>query len=221
MPFRDSIQKVIGTYFAAVTKEEFIYNGITYQPRHLSVSPLLLRGYTCPEGCGGCCPRFSLDYLPQEPHPNAARERLVRFNDKDYRIFSDMQLDHDDHHCRNLIKQNGRCGIYHYRPFSCDFELIRFFKSEEENEYHLSQQLFGRGWNFLRVDDQRGALCEMTEVTTETRNEVVRKLVRLELWTDYFGIKTWVPEILDWIHSGQTHQTIHFNLPRSGRLFKI
>ena len=218
MPLRDSLNKIIGVYFSCVTKEKFDYEGIIYEPRPLSVSPLLFRGFTCPVGCGGCCPRFSLDYLPDETCPEQVKERLVKFNGKEYKIFSDMQLDHNNHHCRNLNMTDGRCGIYLKRPFSCDFELIRFFQSESDEGNRMSQQLFGRGWAFLRVDNQRGALCDMTEVTKETRNEVIRKLNRLKDWTDYFELQTWVPEILSWAESGQTHETIHFNLKSKSSL---
>lgn len=200
MPFTDSLDKIVRVYFASVTKEEFEYKGVKHAPKSLTVSPLLLRGFTCPVGCGGCCPRFSLDYLPSENRTEKAQARLVEFNGKQLEIYSDLQNDHDDHFCRNLNKTDGRCGIYLQRPFSCDFELIRFFVAEDSTR--LSQQLFGRGWQFLRIDDDRGALCTMTPVDKDTIADVIRKLNRLKQWTDYFGISTWVPEILHWIDRG-------------------
>jgi Fe-S-cluster containining protein len=41
------------------------------------------------------------------------------------------QLANDSKHCRHLQRETGRCGIYHVRPFTCDFELIRTLQSEE------------------------------------------------------------------------------------------
>lgn len=195
--FTDSVDKIVTVYLSSVTKESFSYKGKVYDPKPLFVSSNILRGFTCPIGCGGCCPRFSLDYLPFEKRPESATIRKIGINDTEVVIYSDLQADHQDHFCRNLNKTDGRCGIYLQRPFSCDFELIRFFQSDESTR--LSQQLFGRGWQFLRIDGDRGALCEITPTDPETTKEVVRKLHRLESWAVYFGLTNKVPEILTWI----------------------
>jgi hypothetical protein len=193
----DSIDKIVTSYFAPLTKVPFTYKGKLYEPKALKVSPLLLRGYTCPEGCGGCCPRFSLDYLPDEPHPEGVNPRVIPFDDREVIVYSDRQRDHTNHHCRNLNKENGRCGIYERRPFSCDFELIRTLTFESADTPNtLTQKLFGRGWALKRVDEVRGAMCEMTPVTEASRAEVVRKLKRLLAWTQHFGIETWTDEII-------------------------
>src|SRR5271155_2717133 len=99
MPFTDSIDKVVSVYFRAVTKVNFQYKEVIYEPRDLTVSPLLLRGYTCPVGCGGCCPRFSLDFLPSEERPDYINtKRLIPFDGKMIEIYSDMQLDREGEH---------------------------------------------------------------------------------------------------------------------------
>lgn len=197
--FTDSIDKIIQVYFASVNLDSFTYKGRTFIVKPLYVSPNILRGFTCPIGCGGCCPRFSLDYLPMEEKPDNATARKIKIDDREVEIFSDLQEDHQDHFCRNLNKTDGRCGIYLKRPFSCDFELIRFFQSDDSTR--VSQQLFGRGWQFLRIDDGRGAKCEITPADQETTKETIRKLKRLETWTHHFGISTKVPRILDWINN--------------------
>jgi Fe-S-cluster containining protein len=209
----DSVDKIITRYFAAVTRDVFTYKGNTYRPRALKVSPLLLRGYTCPAGCGGCCPRFSLDYLPQEvvddKAPKGVEPRLIQFDKKAVLVYSDQQLDHKNHHCRYLMK-DGRCANHPTRPFSCDFELIRTLHFESGPDV-LTQKLFGRGWSFKRVDGERGALCSMTPITDETRDDVVRKLERLKAWTDHFGIATWLPDLLQIIKMGRLHEPVIFD----------
>jgi Fe-S-cluster containining protein len=152
--------------------------------------------------CGGCCPRFSLDYLPTEPKPNNTSARIVEFNYKEFTIYSDMQKDHSNKKCRNLRMDDGRCNIHTVRPFSCDFELIRFLISSnpEKRKNVLTQKLFGRGWMMQRVDGERGALCEMTPIDLETVTDVIRKLNRLKDWTTYFNIKTKTDIIIDWIN---------------------
>lgn len=199
MPHRDSIDK-IATYFARVTREPFTYKGKTYEPRRLTVSPMLFRGYTCPSHCGACCTKFSLDYLLDEDAPMEVVLRQVVFNDKPFVIVSDLQEDNEGHHCRRLDQTNGRCLIYEHRPFSCDFELMRFLEFDDHGM--LTQKLYGRGWNMLRIDNERGAQCEMTKVTKETTKEVVRKLYRLKHWLDYFEIKSCIVPLIKWAETG-------------------
>lgn len=218
MPQRDSLDKIIGTYFACVNAEPFTYKGHEYGVKPLRVSPDIFRGYTCPAICAGCCVRFSLDYLPTERHPHALalEQRHVNVNGKDFLVWSDMQKDHDDHYCRNVSKETGRCAVHGRHPFSCDFELIRFLEAQDTKirtrnpksgipkaRYNmLTQKLYGRGWNMLRVDGVRGARCEMTPVTKETTAEVVRKLKRLQKWMDYFEVSSRLDKIIKWAETG-------------------
>jgi hypothetical protein len=67
--FVDTMDKIVH-YFYGLTTKSFIYKGRKYDPKPLYISPLLLRGYTCPDHCAGCCLKFSLDYLPFEQTPD-------------------------------------------------------------------------------------------------------------------------------------------------------
>lgn len=207
---QDSVEKIIQRYFATVTIRAFRFKGLLYKPKVLKVSPLLLRDYTCPPGCGGCCFKFSLDYLPSEDKPPGTKKRTVVFNGKDVEIWTDWQEGNPGVRCTHLIEQSGRCGIYPVRPFTCDFELIRTLQgvSEGNVENRLTQKLFGRGWSYPRTDGGKGALCEMTPVSEKSVAEVVRKLERLKAWTDHFGLEhTWIPTILNVIKRNHlTHQ---------------
>jgi hypothetical protein len=201
MPYVDSVDKIIQSYVSAVTAEPFDYKGNRYFPKLLVVSPDLFRGYTCPAGCGGCCHiRFSLDYLPSDELPYEMDWRYVTVNRKRFRIYSDLQEDRKtERACRNLRARDGRCGIHGKHPFSCDFELIR--PLHYHDHVRLTSKLFGRGWNMLRVDGERGALCEMLPPTRETISEVRRKLERLEQWCQHFQIATRIPNILEWVET--------------------
>jgi Fe-S-cluster containining protein len=200
MPHADSIDKIVSVYLAAVCKKAFRYKGLSYHPKPLVVSPLIFRGFSCPVQCGGCCPRFSLDYLPYEKKPYALEAREVEVNGRTLSVMSDLQKDHRDHFCRNLDRATGRCTIHGRHPFSCDFELIRFIRYEER--VIQTQKLFNRGWAMIRVDGGRGARCEMLPATSETMSEVLRKLRRLKEWADFFGINTHLPTIIDWVPRG-------------------
>jgi len=209
MAQRDSLDKVIGTYLACVTTRPFTYKDRVYTPKPLRVSPMIFRGFTCPAGCAGCCPRFSLDYLPDEDKPAGLvlEPRLVKIDDREVTVLSDLQKDHDDYHCRNVIRTPGelfgRCGIHGRQPFSCDFELMRFLESSsDERPNQFTQKLFGRGWAMLRVDGERGAKCSMTPADAETTRDVLRRLRRLKQWCEHFGIDHKVDSIIEWAEWG-------------------
>lgn len=198
MAERDTLDKIVESYFAAITSHPFTYKGKTYEPAPLRVSPGLLRGFTCPAGCGGCCPKFSLDYLPYEAMPYEMTERIVNFNGKEISVFSDMQKDNKHFKCKNLDLDTGRCGVHGRQPFSCDFELIRFIN--RQGTWYINEQLFSRGWAMRITDGGTGAKCTITEATVETAMDVARRIERLSEWADYFGLENHKASgILAWI----------------------
>lgn len=199
MALLDSVDKIITRYFSVVTEEPFVWKRKEYLPKPLVISPLLFRGYTCPPMCGGCCPKFSLDYLPSEKHPSSCEKRVIIFNEKKIKIFSDLQQEHSNYHCKYLNKENGRCLIHTMNPFSCDFELIRPLSFEGSKDNILTQKLFGRGWSMKRIDEKRGTLCEMTMPTEKTVDDVIRKIERLKDWSDHFRLKNKCEKILWWL----------------------
>jgi len=215
---KDSVDKIVTTYFTAITRKPFTYKGQSYFPQDVRVSPGVFRGYTCPTNCGGCCHRFSLDYLPIEPRPpgnDRFSTRLVEFNGKEFEIYSDTQQDHDDHHCINVNKKGdgpqvvdpkvglGRCQIHGHHPFTCDFELLRFsHTAKPERPNYINQRLYGRGWAMLRVDGERGAKCEMITGDPTWRADTQRRIGRLMHWADFFGLDHCLLEIIGWVATG-------------------
>jgi len=207
----DSVEKICSRYFATVAREVFTFKGKRYEPKILKVSPLLLRGYTCPPGCGGCCFKFSLDYLPSEARPGNTKKRVVEFSGRSVEIWTDWQEDNTGARCTYLAPKTGRCGIYAVRPFTCDFELIRTLQNEDDDRANvLTQKLFGRGWSYARTDGGKGALCEMTPATRDTIDDVIRKLGRLQEWTDHFKLDTWLPDLIKIIKEGRLTDQIVF-----------
>ena len=200
MAMVDSMDKVVGTYFTAVTRQPFTYKNRVYAPKPLYVAPSFFHEYRCVLNCGGCCPRFSLDYLPTDPRPESlTARRSVIVNGKEIQIFSHVQkpeasATHCDHY------QEGVCKIHGLQPFSCDFETLRFVHFKDKT--WLGVRPFGRGWNMLRGDGKRGALCEFPRVPTEfAKLEGIRKLKRLKEWTDAFELPTYLPEVIAWASS--------------------
>ncbi len=201
----DSIDKIVTKYFAALTWSPFSYKKKTYKPKLLKVSPLLLRDYTCPPQCGGCCFKFTLDYIPGEDMPKGVQKRTIEFDGRGVDVWSDLQVGNTGSRCRHLLV-DGRCGIYPKRPFSCDFELIRVL--EGPDSFLLTQKLFGRGWSYPRVDGGTGALCEMLDVNSKGAHEVHRKLGRLQAWAEHFWLPTRIPTVMEIIERGHLREQV-------------
>lgn len=152
MAQRDSLNK-INDYIEASNNEELI------------LSPMFFRDYSCPSHCGGCCPKFSLDYFEgerwekfKETYPHL----IHKFTPREVNgatVYTNYQNDNPDSKCEFLNKEDGRCGIHKSNPFSCEFELNKFVVKGKKT--YLMNKLFGRGWNMMRIDGNRGALCEM------------------------------------------------------------
>ncbi len=224
---KDSVDKIVTTYFAVITRRPFVYKDTAYFPQDVRVSPGLFRGYTCPAGCGGCCSRFSLDYLPSEPRPNGSsrlQPRVIEFNKKEYKIWSDPQTDHADHHCVNLNKEGdgpqtfdpdldpGRCQIHGKHPFTCDFELIRFSQTTKKSSpNYINQRLYGRGWQMLRIDGERGAMCEMITGDDSWKKDTLRRLGRLKDWAEYFEVDHCLNEVIGWVYQGPHDEPLIIN----------
>lgn len=149
---RDSLHKIQG-YIDATNNEELI------------LSPMFFRDYSCPSGCGGCCQKFSLDYFEGERWERFKKHypHLVsKFKKREINgatVWTNAQENNKTEKCEFLDLSNGRCNIHESNPFSCEFELNKFVVKGEKT--YLMNKLFGRGWNMLRIDGERGALCTM------------------------------------------------------------
>lgn len=202
---KDSIDKIVTSYFNSVSSQQFVYKNKVYYPKDIRISPLILRGFDCPENCGACCNlNFSLDYLPEplEKHPYQLTERIILFNNQKFLIYSDLQTDNNTRHCKNLDIVNGRCKIHGEHPFSCDFELLRFLNFKSKSIPNLiTNKPYGRGWNLLKCNNERGALCKMTKIQELNKNEVTRKLNRLAVWCDYFKLEHKINYIIEQVNS--------------------
>jgi len=109
--------------FADSTTDKLFYYLRNLHEKKVSISPKLFRSYTCPEGCGGCCGKFSLDYyrgskrlaVLYHKYPKAfarLKPRDVEYNGVTIKIYSDLQEDNKSNRCRHLDLDTGRCEIY-------------------------------------------------------------------------------------------------------------
>lgn len=191
---RDSLNKIKG-YLKSASQE-------------LIVSKMFFRDYSCPSHCGGCCPRFSLDYFegPRwEKFKELYPEQIERFKPRivdGVTVYTDPQDDHTNHHCRNLDMTNGRCKIHKSNPFTCEFELMRFVTHKSGKTY-LMNRLFGRGWALTRIDGKKGALCQMLPFNKEKFLRDVELLKELEEIGIRLNIKNNLRKVLTYLTSIQ------------------
>jgi hypothetical protein len=199
----DSVNKIVFTYLAAVTKRPFQVKDKTVNPMPLLVSHTLARGYTCPPLCGACCPIFSLDYLPFEDMPKGVSERLFELDGKHVQVYSDLQNDNPGSHCGHLTELDARCEIHLVRPFSCDFEVIRCYMGKALPYNRIGVGPYGRAHALTKFDSTKGTLCTIQEPTADSVRDNVRKLRRLEMWTTHFGLtETWIPDLIKYLEEG-------------------
>lgn len=210
----DGVDWIVNKYFSVISNKEFTYKGDLYKPKFLMVSPLLCRSVDCFENCGACCLcgslKSSLDYLPSEKPKSVdrieRREVIINHGAGDIKVemFSDFQLGWDiGGSCSYLRMTDGRCNIYQERPFNCDFALIMTSRSSNPKRPHrMLTRHFGRHWCMKRVTGDRGMLCKINEVSADAKQEVIRKLTRLEEWADHFRFTdTRIPAIIKWLNS--------------------
>lgn len=193
----DSVEKIVTTYFSCLNNETFEYKGKVYVPKPLSISPLLMsRKLVCLKGCGACCNKYTMDYLPFEDLPDIELvERQIVLNRKSYPVLTYFQK--GERRCDLVDITNGLCRIHDRNAMSCDFELIRLLRFESPDRPNiLTQKTYGRAWNMTRIDGKKGALCSFEESDTESRSGVIRRLERLLTWFYYFEVDSKIPDII-------------------------
>lgn len=184
--FSDSIQK-IKSYFTELDKEV------------LHFSPLFLRTLKCNKFCGGCCPKFSLDYIKDsERWRNFVLqypEKVSFFKERtsDNAVYmSYIQSDNKGYYCNFLDKQNGLCTIHNSNPFHCEFEIIKLrgqneFEIPSDRIIQLSKKPFSEADSFRCVDGTVGAKCEIEDFKPEAFSRDILMLKELqEYYVEHF-----------------------------------
>ena len=208
----DTLDKIVFSYFAAVTKEKIMYKNKIIYPKPLSITISIFKAFECLSNCAACCSVFSLDYIPNEKRPKKLIKRKILLNNTQYNIYSDVQKENNTKHCKYVNKE-GRCKIHRNHPFSCDFELIGSFIYKNKNSPNrLTTRIYSRGWNMTKIDGTKGVLCTLGFVDKTSIKEIKRKINRLNEWCNYFKIKSWCPDIINWIEKGNIQQKRIFKL---------
>jgi Fe-S-cluster containining protein len=167
---RDSLDKLFH-YLNNIKKAETV-----------TISDKLHRDFSCPEGCGGCCFKVTLDYIEGSERWKKFKklypERVKDFHKRvvnEVEIWSDFQDEHTGNYCK-LLDKNGRCAIHEASPFLCAFEPIRIIYNKGTKKTNILVKKAGRGWQYKCVDGKIGAKCEILETKNSVPNHY--KLLR-------------------------------------------
>lgn len=206
MALSDSIDKIVEAYFSSVTDEPFEFKGKWFLPKPLVVSPLIFRDYSCRAYCGACCLKVSLDYLPFENQQSIVENRIVQISGKEFIVHSNLQKGNETHYCQYLDLISGSCMVHDYNPMSCAFALLAFTQHKDKN--YLSLRKFGRSWSLTRVTGEKGSACELLPPSPKRILDTIKQLKRLEAWTDYFVLKTKLPQVIEYVSTGPHEKPI-------------
>lgn len=123
--------------------------------------------------------------------------------------------------CRWIfLKDNLKlCSIHEYRCITCGFPHMELYPNHEGTRGYLGHKQFGRNWQLgCKVDIRRS-------LDKETLESNIYWLNRLKIVADYFGINTYLPEILSTLYSididNPPTNTIVLKKPKMKRLFDL
>lgn len=190
----DSVDKIF-CYIQSIVKGEVKIGNFTFKEKKIEVSPLILREIECIRHCGACCSTtFTLDYLPDEDKLENCIEREA-YGKKVWTVYPDK----GQKGCKYLSKENGDCLVHTCRPFTCDFEMLRFKQYVHENKVLIGTFPFGRCWALTQYNGTKGGICKKKGYSKEYKEDVIRKLYRLKDWIDYYEVPTYIQELIDYV----------------------
>jgi len=183
------------------------YLGNLTREKIINISPNFGRAVSCPENCGGCCLKFSLDFYLGERLEKFKEEYPEEFKKMEFNgvYYTDVQEDNSDRWCRYLNKENGRCMIHNANPFSCEFELNKVIYNKRMNTTYVMTKKFGRGWNFTRTDGGVGALCEILPFSEKKFLTDIKLFEELHNIAKQINFETWLPEMLEYLNTNKEH----------------
>lgn len=246
-----SIEKTLH-YLNSVSKDDHIitYCGLTYEIKaknRFGIRPTTFCKDEC-LSCGQCCRNYDTVMFPsdmdeikkraeagQEPYQfylDNCSEYLVFIDNEKRRFYSVPPMTAKDSHdiwttnhkvlnCRWIfLKDNKKyCKIHEYRCITCGFPHMELYFNKDQNTGFLGHKQFGRNHQLKCPVDIRRPL------DVETLSDNLYWLNRLKVVADYFDIRTYLPEIIEFldkidINSTPT-DTIFFEKTLPKKLFDI
>lgn len=185
--------------------------------------------------CGRCCPNentaftvselekiknaveldfeaWGLDYSNKDLLLEGIKQKVININGQDKFYYSHPKdppstcnrVSYPDRsnlqRCHWLFEDGGlyKCMIHPVRSITCRMPHLRFFHNRKTNKTSMGVSQFGRNWalgcpiEFVGYDeDSVQSRIESLKILNETANDL--------------GIKTYLPEILDYLAEGNRH----------------
>ena len=222
-----SIEKTLN-YLNSVSKDDHVieYCGLTYKMEGKSSFGIRPSTFCKDEclSCGQCCRNYDTVMFPsdipeirrraeagQEPYQfylDHCDEYSVNIDGRECKFFSVPPMTAKDNHdiwttnhkvlnCRWIfIKDNKKlCRIHEYRCITCGFPHMELYYNSDHTVGFLGHKQFGRNHQLLCPVDIRRPLDK------ETLEDNIYWLTRLNVVAEYFGINTYLPEILEFLES--------------------
>lgn len=220
-----SIEKTLH-YLNSVSKDnhKITYCGLTYEmtaKKSFGIRPTTFYKDEC-LSCGQCCRNYDTVMFPsdmpeikrraeegQEPYQfylDNCNEYSVYIDGKECRFFSVPPMTAKDNHdiwttnhkvlnCRWIFLRDGKklCRIHEYRCITCGFPHMELYYNHEHDVGFLGHKQFGR-------NHQLGCTVDLKRpMDTETLEDNLYWLGRLQVVADYFDLRTYLPEIIEFL----------------------
>lgn len=192
---KDSLEKIFESYILPIVRVPTKYKNKVYEPLDkIIISHLIFKEIKCVKNCGACCLKYSMDFLPKEKKPDIELSKRV-FENKE--VYTFKENGKNERYCDLMDIKSGLCSIHDLKPFSCDFEMVRFKTYKKDKTVYIGNYPYGRAWNMLNINGERGALCiKSDDYTKECKADVIRKFERLKMYIDYFEVNTYIDLII-------------------------
>jgi Fe-S-cluster containining protein len=171
--------------------------------------------------------KWELDYGVVEEIMGRMTENVVDINGKQVSFFvCDKDKTSEAFHlswpdrkasprCHWLFEKDGtyRCRVHPVRSVTCGMPHCRFFHNVKTHSTSIGVSQYGRNWA-LKCPVQFGGF---DEESTQSR---ILWLERLNEVADDCGVKTFLPEILDYLHAGNRSPAV-FEATTKRKLFSV
>lgn len=198
--------------------------------------------------CGQCCRNYDTVFFPTDlPELERRKEEKqtpfvyyldncdtlpITINGEEKQYLSLRPMNQTDSHdiwcnkhtvlnCRWIFVKDDKklCRIHRYRCITCGFPHMELYQNKLHTTGYLGHKQFGRNWQLgCPVDIKR-------PLDKETLEDNIYWLTRLQTVADYFGVETYLPEILESLSQVDVDNpptdSIVFSRSKSKKLFNF
>jgi hypothetical protein len=168
----------------------------------VSVMPSMFKRFVCVSGCTACCQKFTLDYPPSEffqvEHKEGFIQHLIEINGKVKTMWTNNQNENPLCDFLRVEKPGGGLGCAHWphAPLSCASAPQLQIKMPTPGDTIITKQAFDDLETWTPVPQCRFEDASLDQVGIEADVDL---LARFAEWARYFGIKTCIGHIQEFL----------------------